>query len=65
MSIVSKISATSSSSDQAIGVIEKILSAPQHKVPIVTFSDNVAFTKVSTDKYFFNEVSGLDTRKFD
>ena len=46
VSIVSKISATSSA--QANDTLEPILPAPQYKSPTTNFVDYVAFTKVST-----------------
>ena len=61
--IGSNISATSSY--QSPDVLESILSAPQYNSPNVTFSDDVDFTKVTTDDKLFYDIPELYTRKFD
>ena len=45
-------------------VLDSILSAPEHKAPSVTFSDDVAFTKGATDDELLFNIPELDTQKF-
>ena len=51
--------------DQAIDVLEPIMSASQHKYPTITFANDVTFTKGATYDYFFYKVTEIDTHEFD
>ena len=62
-SFVSNVSDTSYT--ESYDILKSILSAPEHKAPSVTFSDDVAFTKDVTEDELFFDIPELDTRKFE